>query len=73
MRTAILEFIDSHIKENGYAPTVREIASAVGLQSSSTVHGHLDRLEKMGLISRKKDSPRTIQIIKETIQPVIKE
>ena len=49
---AILEFIRSEVKDKGYPPSVREIGEAVGLASSSTVHGHLDRLEKKGHIRR---------------------
>lgn len=59
----VFEFIKEHIKKEGYPPTVREIASAVGLLSSSTVHGHLDQLEKRGLIERKKTLPRAIKVI----------
>jgi repressor LexA len=43
---AILEFIKNEVKDKGYPPSVREIGEAVGLASSSTVHGHLERLEK---------------------------
>lgn len=46
---AILEFIKNEVREKGYPPSVREIGEAVGLASSSTVHGHLERLEKKGL------------------------
>lgn len=42
----ILEFIKKRIKEKGYPPAVREICEATGLKSTSTVHGHLTRLEK---------------------------
>ena len=46
----ILAFIRNQIQTRGYPPSVREIANAVGLKSTSTVHGHLQRLEKKGLI-----------------------
>lgn len=59
----ILEFIKSEVREKGYPPSVREIAVAVGLQSSSTVHGHLDRLEKKGFIRRDPTKPRAIEIL----------
>ena len=49
---AILEFIKNEVKDKGYPPSVREIGEAVGLASSSTVHGHLERLEKKGMIRR---------------------
>ena len=41
----ILDFIKAEIQSKGYPPSVREIANAVGLKSTSTVHGHLQRLE----------------------------
>ncbi|WP_027091500.1 transcriptional repressor LexA [Cohnella thermotolerans] len=64
-QTAILEFIKNEVKEKGYPPSVREIGEAVGLASSSTVHGHLDRLEKKGLIRRDPTKPRAIEILDE--------
>ncbi|QHT61682.1 transcriptional repressor LexA [Paenibacillus lycopersici] len=60
---AILEFIKTEVKDKGYPPSVREIGEAVGLASSSTVHGHLDRLEKKGLIRRDPTKPRAIEIL----------
>jgi repressor LexA len=60
---AILDFIKNEVREKGYPPSVREIGEAVGLASSSTVHGHLDRLEKKGLIRRDATKPRAIEII----------
>ena len=60
---AILEFIKREVREKGYPPSVREIGEAVGLASSSTVHGHLDRLEKKGLIRRDPTKPRAIEIL----------
>ena len=62
---AILEFIKNEVKSKGYPPSVREIGEAVGLASSSTVHGHLDRLEKKGLIRRDPTKPRAIEILEE--------
>ena len=62
---AILEFIKSEVKEKGYPPSVREIGEAVGLASSSTVHGHLARLEKKGYIRRDPTKPRAIEILEE--------
>lgn len=59
----ILEFIKNEVREKGYPPSVREIGEAVGLASSSTVHGHLDRLEKKGLIRRDPTKPRAIEIL----------
>lgn len=60
---AILDFIKNEVRERGYPPSVREIGEAVGLASSSTVHGHLDRLEKKGLIRRDPTKPRAIEIL----------
>lgn len=60
---AILEFIKKEVRDKGYPPSVREIGEAVGLASSSTVHGHLDRLEKKGLIRRDPTKPRAIEIL----------
>lgn len=62
-QNAILEFIKTEVREKGYPPSVREIGEAVGLASSSTVHGHLDRLEKKGLIRRDPTKPRAIEIL----------
>lgn len=59
----ILNFIKSEVRKKGYPPSVREIGEAVGLASSSTVHGHLARLEKNGFIRRDPTKPRAIEII----------
>lgn len=61
----ILEYIEAYIDENGYAPSVREIGQAVDLKSTSTVHGHLNRLEKKGLLHREAMKPRTIDVTRE--------
>ncbi len=61
----ILEFIKNEVEHKGYPPSVREIGSFVGLASSSTVHGHLSRLEKMGYIRRDPTKPRAIEILDE--------
>jgi repressor LexA len=63
----ILEFIKKEVKSKGYPPSVREIGEAVGLASSSTVHGHLSRLESKGLIRRDPTKPRAIEIL--TVDP----
>jgi repressor LexA len=62
-QNAILEFIKAEVKDKGYPPSVREIGEAVGLASSSTVHGHLERLEKKGMIRRDPTKPRAIEIL----------
>lgn len=70
---AILEFIKSEVKEKGYPPSVREIGEAVGLASSSTVHGHLARLEKKGLIRRDPTKPRAIEILDDEFIRAVEE
>ncbi|WP_010301250.1 transcriptional repressor LexA [Kurthia senegalensis] len=62
----ILAFIKSEVRTKGYPPSVREIGEAVGLASSSTVHGHLERLESKGLIRRDPTKPRAIEILEDT-------
>ena len=59
----ILEFVNSHVDQHGYPPTVREIGGAVGLTSPSTVHAHLARLESAGLIRRDPTKPRALEVI----------
>ena len=58
----ILDFIKAEIQTKGYPPSVREIAQAVGLKSTSTVHGHLQRLEKRGLLHRDAMKPRAMEV-----------
>ena len=59
----VLEFIKSELFKKGYPPSVREICEAVGLKSTSTVHGHLERLERKGLIRRNPTKPRAIEVL----------
>ena len=59
----IYDFIKTEVEVRGYPPSVREIAKAVGLASSSTVHGHLSRMEKKGFIKRDPTKPRAIEIL----------
>lgn len=59
----IFKFIVESIKSIGYPPSVREIAEAVDLSSSATVHSHLKKLEDLGYIRRGKGSSRTIEIL----------
>lgn len=61
-QSEILEYIKSEILSKGYPPSVREICSAVGLKSTSSVHSHLETLEKNGYIHRDPTKPRTIEI-----------
>ena len=59
----ILDFIKSEIDLKGYPPSVREICSAVGLRSTSTVHAHLNHLEAQGLIRRDATKPRALEVL----------
>ncbi|REJ33942.1 MAG: repressor LexA [Bacillota bacterium] len=61
----ILEFIKREVQQKGYPPSVREIGQAVGLSSSSTVHGHLNKLEEKGYIRRDPTKPRAIELLDE--------
>jgi len=63
---AILNYIKKETLLKGYPPSVREICSAVGIKSTSTVHGNLEKLEKLGLIRRDPTKPRAIEILDET-------
>lgn len=60
---AIMDFIKAEVNQKGYPPSVREIGAAVGLASSSTVHGHLARLESKGYIRRDPTKPRAIEVL----------
>ncbi len=59
----ILKFINKKIKESGYPPSVREIAKAVNLSSSATVHSHLKKLEEKGYLKRNPSKPRAISLL----------
>jgi len=59
----ILAYVNTHVDEHGYPPTVREIGQAVGLTSPSTVHAHLEKLAKAGLIRRDATKPRALEVI----------
>jgi repressor LexA len=59
----ILEYVKSQIINKGYPPAVREICEAVNLKSTSSVHSHLETLEKNGYIRRDPSKPRAIEII----------
>ena len=62
-QTEILEFIKKEILKKGYPPTVREICETVHLKSTSSVHSHLETLEKNGYIRRDPTKPRAIEIL----------
>ena len=61
----ILDYIGQHVRDHGYPPSVREIGSAVNLRSSSTVHGHLARLEARGYLRHDASKPRTIELLRK--------
>lgn len=64
-QNAILDFIKKEIRKKGYPPSVREIGEAVGLSSSSTVHGHLAQLEEKGYLRRDPTKPRAIEVLSD--------
>lgn len=61
----ILDYIRYVTKVRNYPPSVREIGEAVGLSSSSTVHNHLNQLERRGLIKRDPSKSRTVQLVED--------
>lgn len=65
-QSEILEYIKKEILSKGYPPAVREICEAVNLKSTSSVHSHLETLEKNGYIRRDPTKPRAIEIIDDT-------
>ncbi len=69
----ILEFIKDEILKKGYPPAVREICEAVHLKSTSSVHSHLETLEKNGYIRRDPTKPRAIEIVDDSFQMVRRE
>lgn len=65
----ILDYLRRFIHQHGYPPSVREIGSAVGLKSPSTVHGYLVRLEAGGLIRRDPLKPRAMEVLYRSTSP----
>lgn len=59
----VYDFLIKYTNDKGYPPSVREICEAVSLKSTSTVHGHLKRLEKKGYIYRDPTKPRALEIV----------
>ena len=59
----ILDVIQNHVSELGYAPSIRQISEAVGLSSFSTVHMHLQTLQRKGYISRNPGKARSIELL----------
>lgn len=64
----ILDYIKEKVRDKGYPPSVREICEAVNLKSTSTVHGHLTKLEENGYIRRDLTKPRAIEILDEDME-----
>jgi len=62
----ILAYIKDMLRVKGYPPSVREIGTAVGLRSSSTVHSHLTKLEQIGFIRRDPTKPRALEVLGES-------
>ncbi len=69
-QSEILEYIKAEILKKGYPPAVREICEAVNLKSTSSVHSHLETLEKNGYIRRDPTKPRAIEIMDDSFQMV---
>jgi repressor LexA len=67
-QSQILDFIKQHIQSTGSAPTLKEIADAIGVTSLATVHEHLQALETKGLISRKLGKTRSIDITQNEVE-----
>lgn len=65
-QSEILEYIKAQILERGFPPAVREICEAVHLKSTSSVHSHLESLERNGYIHRDPTKPRAIEILDDT-------
>lgn len=59
----VYNFLKTFTENKGYPPSVREICAAVGLKSTSSVHSHLKRLEKIGVIKRDPSKPRAMEIV----------
>jgi len=59
----ILDFLNEQIQSKGYPPSVREICSAVGFKSTSTVHGYLEKLKNEGLIAKDPTKPRALKVM----------
>jgi repressor LexA len=68
----IFDFISKYLAKHGYPPTVREIGSAVGLHSSSTVHAHLSKLESLGVVKRDPSKPRALEVMVERAKKVVR-
>lgn len=72
-QTQVLEYLKKQIINKGYPPSVREICDAVGLRSTSSVHAHLETLEKNGYIRRDPTKPRAIEIVDDNFNTIRKD
>lgn len=68
----IFDYISRYLSRHGYPPTVREIGKAVGLHSSSTVHAHLSKLEKLGVLKRDPTKPRAMEVLVERAKQAVR-
>ena len=66
----VLAFIHQQVTNQGYPPTIREICDAVGLSSTSTVHGHINRLIKRGYLQKDPAKPRALEITQEGLSAI---
>ena len=64
----VLQYIYQTVQTQGYPPTVREIGKAIGLSSTSTVHGHIDRLQKNGYLEKDPTKPRALEITAQGLE-----
>ena len=62
-QSEVFDFVRGYAREHGYPPTVRDIGRALGLASPSTVHGHLAKLERLGLVRRDPTKPRALELL----------
>ena len=62
----VLEYLKQQVLQKGYPPSVREICDAVGLKSTSSVHAHLESLERNGYIRKDPTKPRAIEAKQNT-------
>ena len=69
----ILEYIKSQILERGFPPAVRDICEAVNLKATSSVHSHLETLEKNGYIKRDPTKPRAIEVLDDSFHMIRRE
>ena len=72
-QTEILDYIKTEIINRGYPPTVRDICNAVNLKSTSSVHSHLETLEREGYIIRDKTKPRAMEIVDDSFNTARRE